>query len=124
MQKELNKFISYFMVGGICALIEWITFYLSNMIFNYFIATIIAFIIATTANYYLGIKYTFKDNDKVNNDFIKVFIVSGIGLLLNILFMYIFVEIIKITYNIISKILATGLVFIWNYISRRLFIYK
>ena len=121
---ELKKFISYFFVGGFCAIIEWITFYISNIVLNYTISTIIAFIIATTVNYFLGIKYTFKENDKNKKDFMKVFIVSGIGLIFNIIFMYIFVEIIKISYNIISKILSTGLVFIWNYISRRLLIYK
>ena len=123
MNDELKKFISYFFVGGFCAIVEWVTFYISNIFFNYVISTIIAFIIATTVNYFLGVKYTFKDKNN-KKDFIKVFIVSGIGLLFNIIFMYIFVEIIKISLNIISKILSTGLVFIWNYISRRLFIYN
>ncbi len=124
MKKEIEKFISYFFVGGIAALVEWSVFALFNSFTNYLIATIIAFIIATTVNYFLGKRWTFKNYEKNNKDVIAVFIVSGIGLLLNMLFMYILVDMIKLSYKIIDKIISTGLVFIWNYLSRRMFIYK
>ena len=124
MYKELKKFISYFFVGGAAAIIEWISFYVVNIFFNYTVATIVAFLLATTFNYFLGKIMTFKDYKQSKKDFIGVFVVSGIGLLLNLFFMFIFVDIIKIQYEIIDKILSTGFVFMWNYISRRVFIYK
>ena len=124
MKKEIKKFLSYFLVGGAAALVEWGTFALSNIVFNYNISTIIAFIIATTFNYFLGKKTTFKNDKQTKKDIIWVFIVSGIGLLLNILFMNILIKVIKISINMIAKVISTGLVFIWNYISRRLFIYN
>ena len=124
MKEEVKKFISYFFVGGMAAIVEWVSFAIFNSFLNYMIATIIAFIIATTANYFLGKKMTFKNYKQKKKDIISVFIVSGIGLLLNMLFMHILVEVIKVPYQMISKIIATGLVFIWNYISRRIFIYK
>ena len=124
MKKEIKKFISYFFVGGMAAIVEWVTFAIFNSFTNYLISTIIAFIVATTANYFLGKVMTFKNYKKTKKDIIAVFIVSGIGLLLNILFMHIFIDLLKIKYEMLAKIASTGLVFIWNYISRRLFIYK
>ena len=124
MEKEIKKFISYFFVGGMSAIIEWISFYIFNMFINYTIATIISFMIATTFNYYLGKVLTFKNYKQSKKDIISVFIVSFIGLIFNVIFMYIFIDIIKIRFEMAAKIISTGLVFIWNYLSRRLFIYK
>lgn len=124
MKDEIKKFISYFFVGGIAALVEWGTFAIFNSFSNYLIATIIAFVIATAVNYILGKLWTFKNYEKSKKDVFAVFFVSGIGLLLNMLFMYLLVDVIKLNYEMIAKIISTGLVFIWNYISRRIFIYK
>lgn len=124
MKNELKKILSYFFVGGIAAVIEWVMFGISNIFLNYTISTVIAFIVATTANYLLGNLLTFKNYEHSKKYLIGVFIVSGIGLLFNILFMYFFVEIMKIKYELLAKIMSTGFVFIWNYISRRIFIYK
>ena len=122
--KELKKFISYFFVGGMAAIVEWVTFYISNLFLNYTISTITAFILATTANYFLGKVMTFKNYKQEKKDIILVFVVSGIGLLFNVLLMRLFIEVLHFKINIIAKVLATGIVFIWNYVSRRLFIYK
>ena len=124
MKDELKKFISYFFVGGMAAIVEWITFYLSNLFINYTISTIIAFVLATTFNYFAGKAMTFKNYKQEKKDIISVFIVSGIGLLFNVLLMRLFIEVLHFKINIIAKVLATGIVFMWNYISRRLFIYK
>lgn len=124
MKKEIKKFLSYVIVGGSAAIVEWVTFFLFNLILNYNWSTIISFILATTFNYFMGILLTFKDAEHKKSDFIAVFIVSGIGLVLNILFMNLFIKVIHLDIEMLAKILSTGLVFIWNYISRRIFIYK
>lgn len=124
MIKEIKKFMSYFFVGGIAAIVEWVSFAIFNSFSNYNIATIVAFILATTFNYYLGKCLTFKNCKQSKKDIISVFIVSGIGLVFNILLMNLFIGILKFKYQMLAKILSTGIVFVWNYISRRLFIYK
>ena len=124
MKNEVKKFISYFFVGGAAALVEWISFAIINFFVNYNISTIVAFIFSTSFNYMLGKMITFRNDNHSKNDFVLVFIVSGIGLIFNIIFMNILIEIIHIKYNIVAKVIATGLVFIWNYMSRRIFIYK
>ena len=124
MKEQIKKFISYFFVGGMAAIVEWITFAIANVFLNYMISTVISFIIATTANYILGRVLTFKDYKKKKSDVIGVFIVSGVGLLLNMLFMHILIDMLHFPIEILAKVICTGLVFLWNYISRILFIYK
>ena len=124
MKKEAKKFISYFIVGGLSAIVEWICFAIFNKFMIYLLATIIAFCFSTSFNYILGKHMTFRNYEKKKSDLMNVFIVSAIGLGLNILFMYLLIDISNFEYEFIAKVISTGLVFMWNYISRRLFIYK
>ena len=124
MKKEAKKFISYFIVGGLSAIVEWICFAIFNKFMVYLLATIVAFCFSTSFNYILGKHMTFRNYEKKKSDLMNVFIVSAIGLGLNILFMYLLIDVFNFEYEFIAKVISTGLVFMWNYISRRLFIYK
>lgn len=132
-QKGFKQFLSYFIVGGTAAIVEWIIFsILSNALYiNYMIATSIAFIFSTTVNWILGRLLTFKSSKAFVQRRIKeailVFLVSFIGLLFNILLMYIMVDVLQMSgplQKILSKIIATGIVFVWNFMLRKYFIYK
>ena len=124
MIDEIKKFISYFMVGGMAAIVEWVSFAIFNSAFSYVIATILAFLCGTTANYFLGKSMTFKNYKKSKKDVYAVFTVSAVGLILNVILMRILIEVIHVPIEMIAKIISTGIVFMWNYISRRLFVYK
>lgn len=124
---NIKQFISYFFVGGVAAIVEWVMFFIfANVLqINYFVSTVIAFIFSTTANWILGRITTFKDN-KAKEAFL-VFIVSAIGLLFNFILMYLFVTVMGFDSSLgktLSKIAATGIVFIWNFLIRKLVIYK
>lgn len=129
----IKQIISYFFVGGISAVVEWVVFLaITNIIgLHYMISTCVAFFFSTTTNWYLGRKWTFKDNkeyvDKKSKEIVLVFLVSAVGLLFNIILMYIFVEIFQMNTALlkgISKVCSTGLVFIWNFLIRRYVIYN
>lgn len=130
---NIKQFISYFFVGGVAAIVEWVMFFIfANVLqINYFVSTVIAFIFSTTANWILGRITTFKDNntykDKKAKEAFLVFIVSAIGLLFNLILMYLFVTVMGFDSSLgktLSKISATGIVFIWNFLIRKLVIYK
>ncbi len=121
--QEIKSCIAYLFVGGCAAIVEWITFWLTDILFHFLVSTTLSFASATYFNYILGKKIAFKNYKKRANDIIMVYIVSGIGLLLNLALMYIFVNKINMT-PILGKIISTGIVFFWNYSSRRIFIYK
>lgn len=130
---NIKQFISYFFVGGVAAIVEWVMFFIfANVLqINYFVSTVIAFIFSTTANWILGRITTFKDNntykDKKAKEAFFVFIVSAIGLLFNLILMYLFVTVMGFDSSLgktLSKIAATGIVFIWNFLIRKLVIYR
>lgn len=130
---NIKQFISYFFVGGIAAVFEWVMFFIFANILNihYFVSTVLAFIFSTSVNWWLGRNTTFKDNvsykDKKVRELAMVFFVSAIGLVINLILMYIFVTIIGFDGTIgttCSKIAATGIVFIWNFLIRKFVVYK
>lgn len=116
---NIKQFISYFFVGGVAAIVEWVMFFIfANVLqINYFVSTVIAFIFSTTANWILGRITTFKDNntykDKKAKEAFLVFVVSAIGLLFNLILMYLFVTVMGFDSSLgktLSKIAATGIV--------------
>ena len=132
-KKNIMQFCSYFVVGGIAAIVEWIMFYIFASICTiyYMIATVLAFLFSTTANWLLGRMLTFKNDQRyIHNrwkEILAVFVVRGIGLIFNIIIMYILVALIGWDTRrlmTLSKIIATGIVFIWNFLIRKLVIYK
>ena len=130
--ENIRQFLSYFCVGGCAALVEWIGFSLMEYLLDvpYLLATGLAFILSTTVNWILGRIFTFRDSvyqERRTEEFVLVFFVSSIGLVFNMLLMYLFVDIVGMDTNImktIAKIIATGIVFIWNFLSRKLLIYR
>ena len=130
--KGIKQFLSYFGVGGVSALVEWAVFSLLEYLLDmpYLLATILAFIFSTTTNWFLGRTFTFKESaykDKKAKEIFLVFLVSAIGLGFNLLLMYLFVDVFGMNTNLlktIAKIISTGIVFIWNFLSRKLWIYR
>lgn len=131
IKKLINQFISYFFVGGIAAIVEWLMFFLFSSLLSvdYLYATVLAFIFSTTANWILGRILTFKQSTYENKrvmELLLVFAVSLVGLLFNMLLMYLFVTILRMDtelLKVLAKILATGIVFIWNFLGRKIFVY-
>ena len=130
--KGVKQFLSYFGVGGVSAIVEWVVFSLLEYLLDlpYLLATVLAFLVSTTVNWILGRTFTFKDSayqEKKGKEALLVFLVSAIGLLFNLLLMYLFVDVIGMDTNLLktsAKVLATGIVFIWNFLSRKHWIYK
>ncbi len=133
IENSIKQFISYFFVGGVAAVVEWIMFFLfaNVMTLNYILSTVLAFIFSTTTNWILGRVFTFKNSTSYKNNVGKeafaVFLVSAIGLLFNMFLMYIFVTVIgfdSVIGKTASKIAATGIVFVWNFLIRKLVVYR
>lgn len=121
------QLVKFGIVGVLATLIDWVIFYLLTNIINihYGIATAISFLISTVFNYYLSVKYVFDVDSSTSKkrNFIIFLIFSIIGLGLNELILWICIEKIRL-YNMIGKIIATGLVMIFNFITRKIFLEK
>lgn len=129
----MRQFLSYFGVGGVSAIVEWAVFSFLIYFFNtpYMFAATFSFVVSTTTNWYLGKKLTFKESKayqgKTSKEVFLVFFVSAIGLGFNLILMYWFVDILGMASNMlktVAKIVSTGIVFMWNYLSRKLWVYK
>jgi putative flippase GtrA len=123
----MKKLLQYFVVGGSSAILDFLIFYIltSFIQIHWSISALISFSIATALNYYLCISFVFVQSSrfKKHQEVILVYFVSGIGLTLNLLCLYLLIELLN-THLLISKIVATGSVFIWNFLIRNNFIFK
>ncbi len=125
-QVNLTQLIKYFFVGATAALVDWLLYWalVKYGAMHYLLAAALSFIVSTAVNYVLSIKCVFSSGRHTRYMEIGlVFFVSLIGLLFNELFLYLFVSIFQVHY-MISKVAATGIVFFWNYFSRKKFIFN
>ena len=126
LYKLAKQFFKYFLTGGVAALVEWAVFFVCNdlLLIHYLVAVLISFVLATFVNYIISIKFVFERGKHHNAiELLLVFFVSFLGLLMNLLLMYIFVSRFSM-YPFFAKVLSTGIVFLWNFISRKLWVFK
>jgi len=125
--QEFRKLFLYLIVGGLATIVEWVCFYIFDYIFDihYMIATALAFIFSTFANWVFGRLLMFKKRESLSlwKEISAIYATSIGGLIFNLLIMFVLVRWIHVG-NMLSKIIATGIVFFYNYGIRRKFIYK
>lgn len=132
---ELIKIILYLAVGGSAALLEWGLFYLlltwvlAGLALGTtaltMLATALAFSLSTLYHYFLGNILVFDSGSKYKRgtELSLVFLVSIMGLLFNLLLMYVFVTLLS-WQPMLSKVLASCIVVVWNYLSRKKWIFR
>lgn len=100
LQSTFRQFIKYALVGGIGTTIQTtvlvILVELTKM--SPFIATCIGFSCSLIISYYINKKWTFSNRDVKSMAFLKYFIVSCSGLLLNLLILHVLVNIFSVWY--------------------------
>ena len=125
--KLFAQIIKFGFVGGTSFLIDaGILFLLTEFVgVHYLISGAISFTASVIYNYILSIKWVFDAKEDVNKvQELAVFIgLSVIGLGLNQLFMWLFVDIFHI-YYMLSKIIATAIVMVYNFVTRKILIEK
>ena len=124
-KSNIKDFLLYLIVGGIATVTEWIFFFVLDKIsFHYTLATVIAYVISTLVNWFAGRVLVFKASKQpFLKEILEIYAASIIGLLLNLLIMWIAIDV--LTFNeMISKIAATAIVFFYNFLVRKLLIYK
>ena len=115
------RLVKYFFVGGMAAIVDIGLFSLfANLLgFPWFPVSICTFLLATLVNYVLSIKFVFESGARHQKhiEIIGVFAISALALLVNQVVLYIAIESLG-WHLIVSKIIATGTVFFWNYFGR------
>jgi putative flippase GtrA len=115
------QIIKYFFVGGTAAAVDIGLFSIFAGYFGWpwIPVSIVTFTLATLTNYFLSIQFVFESGARHQKhiEIICVFAISFLALLINQLILYIAIE--RFGWQlVVSKIIATGSVFIWNYFAR------
>lgn len=124
-KNNIKEFLLYLVVGGIATVTEWALFFIMDKCYiHYAIATIIAYLLSTFVNWLAGRLLVFKESyGSFLKEILSIYVASIVGLLLNLVIMWLAVDIANIN-EMISKILATAIVFFYNFLVRKLLIYK
>jgi putative flippase GtrA len=120
------RIIKYSFIGGVAAVIDisLFAFFAGYIGWPWLPVSFCTFVFATLINYLLSIKYVFESGIRYqkNLEITAVYIVSIFGLSINQLVL--FLLIVSMGWSLIyAKLCATGLVFFWNYFSRKKFIF-
>ena len=134
MKNRLNEVIKFVLTGGVCFLIEYTALIALKEWLHLPIvaATPIAFLISVVFNYLLCVKWVFnsaKESSKKAQ--IGFAVTSVMGLFLNWAIMWALTALfgedavlltifsMEIKVYMLNKIIATGLVMVWNYFTKR-----
>lgn len=124
----LLQFFRYAFVGGWATVADWGVFALFNKVINlhYLISAPFAFLMGLTVNYLLSKKFVFsgeKNEHQSSTEFIVYCIIGVIGLLMTMIIMYLLTEFIGFL-PMVSKIIATAIVLVWNFLARKFVLYR
>ena len=122
----IKEFIKYVFVGGCAFVADWLVLFLLGLFnIHYLIATPIGFVFGLLVNFVLAKLIVFREDAKVDKktEFFIYALIGAVGLLFTEGLMYVFTEWIKF-HPLISKVFAAGIVLTWNYVAKKLILYK
>lgn len=127
--KSLNiniEFLRYFIVGGIAFVADFSLLYIFATFteMHYLIANALAFCAGLIINYILSITWVFSKRklECRKKEFTIFLLVGLVGLLLNELILWLLMEY-AMLYLMYSKLIATAVVFFWNFIARKILLF-
>lgn len=121
-----HQLIRFGVSGGITALLEFglIVLLVEKVLLHYLWANAISFIVANLLNYLLSRVWVFQASDKkVHVELLSFFIVTGVGLLINQIIIYILVDFVTLDYRF-AKIYAMAVAVAWNYFGKKKIVFK
>lgn len=138
MKKLINQIMKFGIVGGLAFVIDYGVFVLlaNGLHVHYLIANIFGFTLSLIFNYLMSMKFVFerKENADKRKEFVTFAILSLFGLGINELIIlgcvdgvYLNSVFLQDKFDIgiakqAGKIIATGIVMVYNFVSRKIFI--
>ena len=128
IKSQWNRMVvRYAVVGGSVAAADVVFFYIfAGMLgFNYLWINAIGFVLGTLLNYLISIQLVFESGVRFrrSGEIMLIFVISATSLILSQFLLYYFVELLQL-HLLLSKILTLLIVFLWNYLSRKHFVFR
>ena len=127
MKKLIEQIMKFGVVGFICFGIDYSLMILLTEAagISYLVSSGLSFSISVIVNYTLSLKFVFETNQENNKivEFLVFIILSVIGLGINQVLMWVCVDKFHIFY-MISKVGVTGVVMVYNFVTRKLILEK
>jgi putative flippase GtrA len=121
------KIVRYFFIGGIAAAVDIGVFavFAKLLGFNYLAVAAVGFVLATLVNYFLSVRHVFESGVRFGRrqEIAIVYLVSTVGLAINQTVLYVGIDLLGWE-MIVTKLVATGVVFFWNYGARAHFVFR
>ncbi len=125
MKKLIAQLMKFVVVGGLSFVLDFIIYYVLTNFFSvyYLVAGFFSFSLSLIFNYLMSMKFVFKSKDdlKKTHEFAIFVTLSVMGLGLNLLSLYILVDLFKMN-DLIAKVFVAGIVMIFNFVTRKIFL--
>jgi len=123
----LIQLFRYCFVGGFAFLVDYGLLYALTEFCgcHYIVSATISFIAGLIVNYLLSTWWIFRKSKLKNKaaEFTIFALIGVVGLILNNVLLYVFTDLLGI-YYMISKLITTALVMIWNFAGRKIILFK
>ena len=122
------SFAKYMVAGGVGFLLDYMVLAVCFECFgwHYLLSSALGFVSGVVFVYICSNKWVFTRRsmaDKVVAEFTTFLLIGLIGLGLTLLFMWLFVDVAGI-YPLISKLVTTAIVLLWNFGARKIILYS
>lgn len=125
MKKLITQLMKFGIVGVIAFIIDYGLMVLLTEAFgvDYLVSATISFAVSVTFNYFASMRYVFRHKEGMSKrrEFVIFVVLSVIGLGINDLIMWLGTGLWGISY-LITKLVATFLVMVWNFVTRKKFL--
>ena len=140
MRKLIEQILKFSVVGGISFVVDFVVYALlcNVLMVHYIFAGVAGFFVSVVVNYILSMKFVFVSKDDMHKvkEFVIFVVLSLIGMGLNSLILFLCIDIVYVYWmwlnhfldieamNLLAKIVATGIVMVYNFVTRKIFLEK
>ncbi|MBR3835189.1 MAG: GtrA family protein [Clostridia bacterium] len=122
------QFFRYVFVGGIATVADWsvLAFVTEVLKVHHLISSVVSFVAGLIVNFFLSKLLVFKASEAKTNpmmEFVGYAVIGVVGLGLTELILFLLTDKAGLHY-MISKVVATAVVLVWNYVARKKVLYK
>ena len=125
LSNKVKEIINYIIIGFLTTIVSVVSYFILRLLINnYIICTILSWIISVIFAYITNRIFVFHSNNtNITKEFLTFISARIITLLMELLFMFVFVNLLSVS-DRISKIIVQFFILVSNYIFSKLFVFK